>query len=182
MSCDKWPLSRGNASDTVSIEKSASLVLGENSWITGLHRSAHRGIVPGMDGINAAVVGYLLLCMVWPQLVKNKAYYYLSLASMLLYVLLMALAACFTGYAISRAIVVVTMLCTGFGLVLAVLASGGLSFREFAGEMGGAFDTFRHGEGHDKPVIVPITGEQPKKRDEDVGPRERYTIYDRDGK
>lgn len=132
-----------------------------------------------MDGINAAIVGYLLLCMVWPQLVRNKAYYYLSLASVLLYVLLSALGECLIGWGLSQAIKVVATLCSGFALVLVVLASGGLSFREFAGEMGGAFDAFRTGESRDKPVIVPITGEQPKARDEDAS-RTRYTINDGD--
>jgi predicted PurR-regulated permease PerM len=130
-----------------------------------------------MDGINTAVVGYLLLCMLWPHLVKSKAYYYLSLAAVLLYILLSALGACFAGYGISRAIAVVATLTCGFALVLAVLASGGLTIREFAGEMGSAFDAFRRGEDQDKPVIVPITGEQPKKRDE-ADPRDRYAVND----
>ena len=131
-----------------------------------------------MDGINAAVVGYLLLCMVWPQLVKNKAYYYLGLAAVLLYVVLEAFAACFHRDGnMHAAIHIVAILSSGLALVLVVLASGGLSIREFAGEMGSAFDAFRHGTDPSKPIIVPITGEQPKKRDE-VDPHDRYAIND----
>ncbi|MGA2497192.1 MAG: hypothetical protein ABSH20_05595 [Tepidisphaeraceae bacterium] len=130
-----------------------------------------------MDGINAAVVGYLLLCMVWPQLVKNKAYYYLGLAAVLLCVVLEAFAACFNPGNMYRAIHAVAILSSGLALVLVVLASGGLSVREFAGEMGNAFDAFRHGEDPGKPVIVPITGEQPKQRDE-ADAHDRYAIND----
>ncbi len=135
-----------------------------------------------MDGINTAVVGYLLLCMVWPQLVKSKAYYYLGLACVLLYVVLEAFAGCFfPGGNLSRAIHIVATLSSGLALVLVVLASGGLSFREFAGEMGNAFETFRRGEDPNKPVIIPITGEQPKAPDE-VDPHTRYSINDNDPK
>ncbi|MFI5381305.1 MAG: hypothetical protein ACHRHE_18565 [Tepidisphaerales bacterium] len=136
-----------------------------------------------MDGINTAVVGYLLLCMLWPHLVRGKAYYYLSLASVLAYILLHALAACFDPSGIMiRAINVVAIFSSGLALVLAVLASGGLTVREFAGEMGSAFDAFRRGDDTDKPVIVPITGEQPRKRDDEVDPRDRYSINDEQNK
>jgi hypothetical protein len=48
-------------------------------------------------------------------------------------------------------------------LVLIVLATGGLSLKDLAGEFKSAIEVIRRGES-DKEVIVPLTGETPKAR------------------
>jgi hypothetical protein len=61
-------------------------------------------------------------------------------------------------------------------LVLLVMATGGLSINELAGEFKGALDAIRQGPDAGKPVIVPLTGAQPKARAEEDEVRPVHTI------
>jgi hypothetical protein len=131
-----------------------------------------------MEGINTAIVGYILLCMVMPHLIKNRTQYYMALAAVLVNILLMSLALMIGSTTLLRAIQCIGLLLTAASLVLLVLASGGLSFREFTTQMGGAInETFRSQEPERTPII-PITGEQPKTPDEPEESHERHEIND----
>lgn len=112
-----------------------------------------------MQGVTTAIVGFIFVCIVWPQLVKNKPQYYAALATVLITIILDALARLFTGSGTPGAIATFAYVATGFlqvvAIFLLVLATGGLSARELAGEIKGAYEVIRRGE-EEKEIIIPI--------------------------
>lgn len=119
-----------------------------------------------MEGVTTAIVAFLFVCVVFPSLVKNKPQWYAALAAVLLVILLHALMWIFPGSAWLRGF---TGFMTGLlqigAILLLILSAGGLSARELAGEMKRAYEVIRRGE-EEKEVIIPITGEQPRPREE----------------
>jgi len=63
-------------------------------------------------------------------------------------------------------------------ILVLVMCVGGLTPRELAGEGSEAVDTLRHGE--QKPVLVPLKGEQPMPREERPPGRQTITLDDND--
>src|SRR5258705_14004070 len=77
--------------------------------------------------------------------------------------LLWTIATMFGNDSFGRFIAVMDGFLTIAALVLIVLATGGLSLKDLAGEFKSAIEVIRRGES-DKEVIVPLTGEMPKPR------------------
>jgi hypothetical protein len=94
-----------------------------------------------MEGINAAIVGYLLLALAMPQLVRNRAMHNLAVGVVLVNLVVQALAVMLMTTAIYRAFVVVSMLLTAASLVLTVMAAGGRTFQQFVADMTNPFGT-----------------------------------------
>jgi hypothetical protein len=141
-----------------------------------------------MHGVTTALVGFLLVCVIFPNLVKQKALYYASFAAVCLIIALDAL-----GLAISGATSpiagfrVFAYVAGGFLQVAAVLllflACGGITWRQLAGDMKDAVEVIRRG-GEEKEIIVPLSGdlarikaERRAERDEPAEPQ-RYVIND----
>lgn len=110
-----------------------------------------------------AIVGFMFVCIVFPNLVKNRPQFYSAFGLVVLILLLRALAAMFGSAGFSNFIHVVNEFMTIGALVLVVLATGGISLRELGGEFKNAFEVIRRGES-EKEVIVPLMGEMPKPR------------------
>jgi hypothetical protein len=108
-----------------------------------------------MDGVTTALVGFILLCVAFPHLVKNKTQYYLSLAAVVAIILLDSLALIVFSADFSRFLGAVSGLLDVIALVGLVSACGGLSPRQLAGEMGNAFEVIRRG-GDEKETIIPL--------------------------
>lgn len=128
-----------------------------------------------MQGVTTAIVAFIFACLVWPHLVKHKPQFYSALGLVLIVILFDAIGQ-MTGtpgplhsvmYVLAALVQIVTIL-------LLVLCVGGLTVRELAGDVARTIDVIRHGE--DKPVLVPMTGEVPKPREESAPAR--YTIND----
>jgi hypothetical protein len=132
-----------------------------------------------MEGVTTAIVAFIFACLVWPDIVKNKAQFYSSIALVLLIVLFDAI-----GHmpdkesALPHVMYVLAAILQMLAILVLVMCVGGLSPRELAGEVSETIDTLRHGES--KPVLVPLKGEQPMPREEREVPRQTITLTDED--
>lgn len=134
-----------------------------------------------MEGVTTAAVVFIFVCIAYPTLIRRRTQYYGAVAAVLLILLLGCLDALIAGEAFHRFFRFMMYLLDFAAVLLLVMCSGGLSPKELFGQMGDAFQELRHGPDRDKPVIVPLTGEQPRPRaDRSAGAGEaevpRYTI------
>jgi len=130
-----------------------------------------------MEGVITAIVAFIFTCIVFPSLVKNRAQYYGALALILLAIFLDALSVTldkgtFRGFVtIADAIIVIV------SIALLMLATGGLSARDLAADIGKTIEVVRRG-GEKETIIVPMS-EKPLSEDEKVYvPRKRSTPSD----
>jgi len=123
-----------------------------------------------MDGITAAMVGFVFVCIIFPRLVKHTAQFYAAFGLIILMMVLASLAAIFGSEKFTRFAFAVGGLMQVASLLLLGRSTGGLSIGELAGEFKGAFEAIRRGPDSDRTVIVPLTGERPKGRsvDDDI--------------
>ena len=128
-----------------------------------------------MEGVTTAIVAFLFVCVVFPNLVKNKPQWYAALAAVVLVILLQSLAIVFSSTGFRSFTGFMTGMLQIGAILLLILSTGGLSARELAGEMKRAYEVIRRGE-EEKEVIIPITGEQPRPRED------RADVDDRGGR
>jgi hypothetical protein len=132
-----------------------------------------------MEGVTTALVGFIFVCVVYPQLVKNRPQYYAALAFICVIILLDGIGMMLSPTALAG----FRVFAYGIGAVLQVcailllfLAAGGITWRELAGDMSNAFEVIRRG-GETKEVIIPLTGAKPKPKTERAeAPKERVVI------
>ena len=117
-----------------------------------------------MEGVTTAIVGFIFVCVVLPHLVKHKPQWYAALAAVVLVILLRTVALVITPSWFLTFTAFVTGLLQVAAILLLILSCGGLTMRELAGEMKRAYEVIRRGE-EEKEVIIPITGEQPRRKD-----------------
>jgi hypothetical protein len=141
-----------------------------------------------MHGVTTALVGFLLVCVIFPNLIKNRAQYYAAFGAVCLIIVLDALGMAVSGVESGKiaglrvfAYVVGGFLQVGAILML-FLACGGISWRELAGDMKDAVEVIRRG-GEEKEIIVPLSGEMARMKSQrraerDESDRERYVIND----
>ena len=116
-----------------------------------------------MDGVTTALVAFILACVVFPHVVKNKPQYYGALAAVLLIILFGALGRMVNKEGFSRFVFVITALLQMGALFLLILSAGGLTVRDLAGDLADTFEVIRRG-GEEKEIIIPRRGETPKPR------------------
>jgi hypothetical protein len=99
-----------------------------------------------MEGVTTAIVGFLLVCIVFPAIVKNKPQYYAAFAAIILVILLSGLEAVIDtrGFEALATFLIAVLLAAA--LVLLVLSAGGLTWKQLAGEVNEAIDAVRRGE------------------------------------
>lgn len=130
-----------------------------------------------MEGVTTAIVAFIFACLIWPHLVKNKPQFYSALALVLVVILFDAI-----GHmekspgALHSVMYVLAAIVQMLAILLLVMCVGGLTPRELAGEFADTLHAVHHGE--DKPVLVPLTGQMPKPREEHSESPGRYTIDD----
>lgn len=136
-----------------------------------------------MDGIKTALVGFILVCMVLPHIVKNRHQYMAAIATVLMMLVLDTLAAAFgtVDGGVWRFCHVMGLTLQMATFILLVLAAGGLSVGELAGDMARAYEVMRRGE-EEKEIIIPLPGQVPGGsrvygQDGDEEPQ-RYVIND----
>ena len=134
-------------------------------------------MVTGMEGVTTALVGFIFVCIIFPRLVRNHAQFYAAFVMIALMLLLASLAGMFNSAGFSRFANAVAGLLQLAAFVLLVIATGGLSLRDLAGEFKEAFDAIRSGPDANKPVIVPLTGERPRPRAADDDAAEVRTVH-----
>jgi hypothetical protein len=139
-------------------------------------------------GIKTAILGFIFVCVVKPELVKNRSQFFLAVVAVLVAMFFQALAVMLGGApvamnAFGRVCLVMNLLLDIFAILLLVMSAGGLSVRQLAGDMAGAFEVMRRGE-QAKTVIIPIAGQVPRQaaappvRDRDEQQRTVYVIDD----
>lgn len=132
-----------------------------------------QAVVPfySLDGMTILLGAFFLYCLAHPERVRYRTQYWASFVVLIAIILLYSLrlmlynspaGQVFTG-------VMIGLLQAG-GLVLTVMYVGGLRVSEVASELKDAADDFRRAGEPAKPPIVPLTGEQPKPRDEPLAP------------
>lgn len=122
-----------------------------------------------MEGVTTAIVGFIFVCLIYPHLVKNRPQFYSALGLVLVIILFDAIAhiATVESAALFRVMYVLTALLQILTILVLVLCVGGLSVRGLAGEVARTVEVIRRGE--DKPVLVPLRGEQPMPREDREG-------------
>lgn len=116
-----------------------------------------------MDGLITAIVSFIFICILFPRLVKNSAQFYIGVAAIVVLILFQSLAAMFGSVGFHRFVGGLNGLLLLVSFVTLILATGGLSLKDFTGEFKNAFEVIRRGE-EEKEIIVPLTGEQPRPR------------------
>jgi hypothetical protein len=112
-----------------------------------------------MEGVTTAIVAFVLACVIFPHVIKNKPQYYGAVGCMLLIILLGAL-----NLMIGRAsfmvfaAVMIAILQIG-AILLLILSAGGQTVKDLAGELADPIEVVRRGG--DKEIIVPLRGEKP---------------------
>lgn len=117
-----------------------------------------------MEGVTTAIVAFMLLCVAFPKMVKHRTQYYAAFIVLLAIIVLQSLAGMsdpIGGF--HRFTLAMAGLFQVVVLVLLMMACGGLSLGELTGELGNAYEVMRRGE-TEKEVIIPLTGEQPRQR------------------
>src|SRR5947199_291271 len=118
-----------------------------------------------MEGVTTAIVLFVFVCVIYPQLIKNKTQFYGAFAMLLVIILLHSLGLMIgissAGFQVFAG--AMTGLLQIGAIVLLFSAAGGISMRELTGEMAKAYEVIRRGD-HEKTIIVPLTGEQPPPR------------------
>jgi hypothetical protein len=130
-----------------------------------------RGTLVSMQGVTTAIVAFTFACLVYPHWVKSKPQYYAALGLVLVTILFDAIGHMQTDDGGLRHVMyVLAGLVQILNIIVLVMCVGGLSMNDLAGEVTNSFEVIRRGD--DKPVLVPLTGEQPKVRDERPAVRE----------
>src|SRR5581483_1441814 len=109
-----------------------------------------------MQGVTAAIVGFIFLCVAFPRLVRNKTQFYAAVFAVVAIILFDALAYIGSGSPGLRVFCyAMAALLQILAIVVLILATGGQSLGELSGEMGRAFEVIRRGE-EEKEIIIPI--------------------------
>lgn len=133
-----------------------------------------------MQGVTTAIVAFLLVCIIFPHLVKNRPQYYAALTAILVVILLDGLARMIDSHSFAVFAYLVTGVLQVCSLILLLLCAGGIGVRQLAGEMAHAYEVIRRGE-TEKTVIIPITGQMPAPRPPVARPQDKEddspTVY-----
>jgi hypothetical protein len=126
-------------------------------------------VVPTLEGVTTALVLFIFVCVHYPSLVKNKTQFYAAFFAVLLMILLYSLDVMIRSSGFHIFAGAVTGLLQIAALVLLFTSAGGLSVKQLAGELGRAYEVIRRGES-EKTVIVPLSGEMPRPRQQPAAP------------
>lgn len=131
--------------------------------MTAMPLLADAVVVPQMEGVTTAIVLFIFVCVIYPQLVKHKPQFYGAFTALLIIILLHSLSSMIgtAGFQVFAGFL--TGLLQLIAIILLFMSCGGISLRELAGDMARAYEVIRRGES-EKTVIIPLTGEQPKPR------------------
>jgi hypothetical protein len=108
-----------------------------------------------MEGILAAVIGFVFVCAIFPQLVKNRQQFYGALGLVLVVMVLQGVALLLNIEGLARVFTGLNLIILPAAVLLLFLSAGGITWGGLAGEMKGAFEVIRRGE-TEKEVIIPI--------------------------
>lgn len=117
-----------------------------------------------MHGVTTAIVAFILACLIFPKVVKNKPQYYAAVGLILLVILFDAIAGMTdptSGF--RKFVLLLTAVFQMAAIFLLILSAGGLTVKDLAGDLADTFEVIRRG-GEEKEIIIPRRGEQPKPK------------------
>ena len=134
-----------------------------------------------MSGVTTAIVAFILACLIFPKVVKNKPQYYASVGLILAVILFDALARIVSATGFTKFVLLLTAVLQIGAIFLLILSAGGLTVKDLAGDLADSFEVIRRG-GEEKEIIIPRKGEGPKPRKlkDDYGDEERRERIDLD--
>jgi hypothetical protein len=116
-----------------------------------------------MQGVTTAIVAFLFVCLMFPAFVKNKPQYYAAFTCVVVVILLSGLETVIETRAFAAFATFAIALLQVSAMVLLTLSVGGLTFKQFTGEVSHAFEVIRRGE-TTKEIIIPLHGQQFENR------------------
>ena len=116
-----------------------------------------------MSGVTTAIVAFILACLIFPKVVKNKPQYYAAVGLILAVILFDALARIVAASGFTKFVVLLTAILQIGAIFLLILSAGGLTVKDLAGDLADTFEVIRRG-GEEKEVIIPRRGDGPKPR------------------
>src|SRR5688500_6519156 len=116
-----------------------------------------------MEGVTTAIVAFILACLIFPKVVKNKPQYYAAVGVILVVILLDAIGRMVGAGSFHKFVWLLTALLQIGAIFLLILSAGGLTVRDLAGDLADTFEVIRRG-GEEKEIIIPRRGETPKPR------------------
>jgi hypothetical protein len=144
----------------------------EEQVMTTLTRPA---VLSTLDGVTTALVAFVLVGLVMPQVIKKPRQFYAIVAVVIGIILLHALNVMVQRAGFTVFAGVITGLLQALGIGLAVMCTGGLAARELAGELARSYEVMRRGS-EEKEVIIPIEGQVPRKKPQEEPEHVIYTI------
>lgn len=116
-----------------------------------------------MSGVTTAIVAFILACLIFPTVVKNKPQYYAAVGLILIVILLDAIARMVGASGFFKFVTLMTAILQIGAIFLLILSAGGLTMKDLAGDLSETFEVIRRG-GEEKEIIIPRRGEMPKPR------------------
>ena len=116
-----------------------------------------------MEGVTTAIVAFILACLVFPKVVKNKPQYYAAVGLILVVILFDAIGRMVGAGKFNNFVWLLTAVLQIGAIFLLILSAGGLTVRDLAGDLADTFEVIRRG-GEEKEIIIPRRGETPKPR------------------
>ncbi len=118
-----------------------------------------------LEGFTTVIVGFFIFCLYRQDLIKNRTYYYATFACLLGIILFNVFFYFMAGVTGQGFCAVALGILHAGALILTMAYVGGLGIKQIGFEVITAAKDLRS-EGEDKkPVIVPLTREQPKPKD-----------------
>ncbi|MCS7034596.1 MAG: hypothetical protein NZ561_11495 [Phycisphaerae bacterium] len=127
-----------------------------------------------MSGVVTAIVLFLLACLIWPQLVRDRPQYYAAFGCVLAIILIDTIILMFSAARTvegasfaARASVfggVINGLLTILALVLCLLSAGGMTLQDLTGEIRDSYKAVRR-DGPQGPILIPPRTGQVGKAD-----------------
>ncbi len=121
------------------------------------------------------LISFLFVCLIFPKIVRNRPQFYIAFGLLILILLFNILAQIFSTTAFARFLLILNQILLLMTFILLVLCVGGLSLHELTGEVFRSFEVMRRGD-TEKTVIIPLTGQKPRQKEEAESPPPRENI------
>jgi hypothetical protein len=133
-----------------------------------------------LEGFSTVLCAFFVFCLYRQDLIKNRTYYYATFGCLIAIIFCNVFFYYMAGVSGQGFFAVFLGILHVGALVLTMAYVGGLSVRQIGFEVVQAAEDVRSGGEAKKPVIVPLTREQPKPKDayveEERGEREKPRI------
>ena len=125
--------------------------------------------------LTTPLIAFLLVCLIFPKIVRNRPQFYISFGLLVLILVLNIVGRVFPYEKFAYFLSVIVEVLRLVVFILLVLCAGGLELHQLTGEIFRSFEVMRRGE-TEKTVIIPLTGQKPRVREEEPEPPPRQNI------